>query len=106
MIKFIAKQKITTSKSHECETRFIKNASHLPPLLTHKTHKTRRQSLFSAIESSMNGGALSITGLGRDIESKAKEKHKIKRVDRLCSNPHLHRDIQFTYTRMTCLLDG
>ncbi|MGI2111961.1 IS4-like element ISShfr1 family transposase, partial [Shewanella frigidimarina] len=75
-------------------------------LVTPLMHKTRRQSLFSAIESSMNGGALSITGLGRDIESKAKEKHKIKRVDRLCSNPYLHRDIEFIYTRMTCLLVG
>jgi len=52
-------------------------------------HKTRRQSLFSAIESSMDGGALSITGLGRNLESKTKEKHKIKRVDGLCSNPYL-----------------
>jgi hypothetical protein len=30
--------------------------------------------LFAAIESSMNGGSLSITGLGRDIESKAMKK--------------------------------
>jgi len=71
--------KITSSQCHECKTRFIKMplTCHPPPL-TQKAHKTRRQSLFSAIESSMNGGALSITGLGRDIESKAKEKHKIK----------------------------
>jgi hypothetical protein len=31
----------------------------------HRTHKTLRFSLFAAIESSMNGGSLSITGLGR-----------------------------------------
>ncbi len=30
----------------------------------------------------------------------------IKRVDRLCSNEHLHRDITFIYTRMRCLLVG
>ena len=69
-------------------------------------HKTLRLSLFAAIESSMNGGSLSITGLGRNITNKAKEKHKIKRVDRLCSNSHLHREIEFIYTRMTCLLVG
>ncbi|WP_351017553.1 IS4 family transposase [Shewanella sp. AC91-MNA-CIBAN-0169] len=69
-------------------------------------HKTRRQSLFSAIESAMNGGSLSITGLGRDIQSQAMDKHKIKRVDRLCSNGHLHRDIEFIYTRMIYLLVG
>lgn len=34
------------------------------------------------------------------------EKHKIKRVDRLCSNIYLHRDIEFIYTRMTYLLVG
>ncbi|EDP99362.1 ISSfl3 ORF [Shewanella benthica KT99] len=52
----------------------------------------------------MNGGSLSITGLGRDIDSNALEKHKIKRVDRLCSNTKLHRDIKLIYTRMAYLL--
>ena len=75
-------------------------------LVTPLMHRTRRQSLFSSIESSMNGASLSITGLGREIESKAMEKHKIKRVDRLCSNTYLHRDIEFIYTRMTYLLVG
>lgn len=73
-------------------------------LVTPLMHKTRRLSLFSAIESSMNGGSLSITGLGRNIDSNALEKHKIKRVDRLCNNPNLHRDIEFIYTRMAYLL--
>ena len=34
----------------------------------------------------------------------ALEKHKIKRVDRLCSNTKLHRDIKLIYTRMAYLL--
>ncbi|WP_394203414.1 IS4 family transposase [Shewanella waksmanii] len=75
-------------------------------LVTPSMHKTRRQSLFAAIQSSMNGAALSITGLGREINSKTLEKHKIKRVDRLCSNGNLHRDIAFIYTRMAYLLVG
>ncbi len=75
-------------------------------LVTPMMHKTRRLSLFTAIESSMNGGSISVTGLGRDIDSKAMEKHKIKRVDRLCSNTHLHRDIEFIYSRMAYLLVG
>ena len=75
-------------------------------LVTPLMHKTRRQSLFAAIESSMNGGSLSVTSLGRNIDSKAMEKHKIKRVDRLCSNANLHRDIEFIYTRMAYLLVG
>jgi hypothetical protein len=102
VIKFIAKQKLPRVNAMNAKQVLSKCLSLVTPLM----HKTRRQSLFSAIESSMNGGALSITGLGRDIESKAKEKHKIKRVDRLCSNPYLHRDIEFIYTRMTCLLVG
>jgi hypothetical protein len=56
---------ITTSKCHECETRFIKMPIVCHPPLTQKAHKTLRLSLFAAIESSMNGGSLSITGLGR-----------------------------------------
>ena len=48
------------------------------PPLTQKAHKTRRFSLFADIESAMYGGSLSITGLGRNITNKAKEKHKIK----------------------------
>ena len=75
-------------------------------LVTPLMHKIRRQSLFSAIESSMNGSSLSITGLGRNIDGKAMEKHKIKRVDRLCSNANLHRDIEFIYSRMAYLLVG
>jgi hypothetical protein len=54
----------------------------------------------------MSDGSLSIIGLGREIESKAMEKHKIKRVDRLCSNTNSHSDIEFIYTRMTYLLVG
>ncbi|SQH75360.1 transposase [Shewanella benthica] len=75
-------------------------------IVTPLMHKTRRQSLFAAIESSMSGGTLSVTGLGRNIDNTAKEKHKIKRVDRLCSNANLHRDIEFIYTRMAYLLVG
>jgi len=73
-------------------------------LVTPLMHKTRRQSFHAAIESSMNGGSLSITGLGRNIDSKTSEKHKIKRIDRLCGNTHIHRDIELTYARMAYLL--
>ncbi|MGI2227429.1 IS4 family transposase [Shewanella frigidimarina] len=75
-------------------------------LVTPLMHKTLRFSLFTAIESSMNGGSLSITRLGRNITNKAKEKHKIKRVDRLCNNTNVHREIELVYTRMACLLVG
>ncbi len=67
-------------------------------------HKTRRLSLFAAIESAINGGSLSITGLGRNIDNKAKEKHRIKRVDRLCNNINLHGEINAIYQQMNVLL--
>ena len=69
-------------------------------------HKMRRLSLLSAVESVMNGGALSVTGLGRNITSTAAEKHQIKRVDRLCSNTKLHQEIGTTYSAMATLLAG
>jgi hypothetical protein len=102
VIKFIAKQILPRVNAMNAKHVLSKCLSFVTPLM----HKTLRLSLFAAIESSMNGGSLSITGLGRNITNKAKEKHKIKRVDRLCSNSHLHREIEFIYTRMTCLLVG
>ncbi|GAD90023.1 hypothetical protein VHA01S_031_00360 [Vibrio halioticoli NBRC 102217] len=75
-------------------------------LVTPTMHKMRCLSLFSAVESVMNGGALSVTGLGRNITSKAGEKHQIKRVDRLCSNTKLHQEIGTTYCGMAALLAG
>ncbi|WP_084660005.1 hypothetical protein [Vibrio sonorensis] len=54
----------------------------------------------------MSGSALSVTALGRQIKSRAKEKHQINRVDRLCSNPNLHYEIDGTYCRLAALLVG
>lgn len=72
--------------------------------VTPSMHKTRRLSLFAAIESAINGGTLSVTGLGRNIDNKAKEKHRIKRVDRLCNNINLHSEINAIYQQMNTLL--
>ena len=69
-------------------------------------HKTRRLSFFAAIESTLNGGALSVTGIGRNINNNAFEKHRIKRVDRLCSNVHLQQEIPLIYSRMCASLMG
>lgn len=61
-------------------------------------HKIRRLSLFCAEQSVMNGADLSVTGLGRNIDNKALEKHRIKRVDRLCNNSYLRREIESIYS--------
>ena len=60
--------------------------------VTPTLHKIRRSSLFAAIESTINGGVLSVTGLGRNIDNSAYEKHRIKCVDRLCGNVHLQQE--------------
>jgi hypothetical protein len=52
-------------------------------------HKMRRLALVECINSIVNGNSLTVTIMGRGIESKTFEKHSIKRSDRLCSNDHL-----------------
>ncbi|MEO9947204.1 IS4 family transposase [Paraglaciecola sp.] len=49
-------------------------------------------SLFTAAKSVVNGSALALTALGRNVASDngVIEKHCIKRVDRLLGNPRLH----------------
>ncbi|KKO47499.1 transposase, partial [Arsukibacterium sp. MJ3] len=69
-------------------------------------HKVRRLSLFAAIESTINGGVLSVTGLGRNIDNAAHEKHRIKRVDRLCSNVNLQQEIPLVYSKMCAVIVG
>jgi hypothetical protein len=52
----------------------------------------------------MSGQALTVTSLGRGIQSQAHEKHAIKRADRLCSNQHLLAQIPMIYQRFCTLL--
>jgi len=58
--------------------------------VTPKMHARRRTSLISSIESLLNGASATVTNLGRGINSRANEKHRIKRADRLLSNANLH----------------
>jgi hypothetical protein len=68
--KFIAKQILPRVNTMNAKHVLSKCLSLVTPLM----HKTLRTSLFAAIESSMNGGPLSITGLGSNITNKAKAK--------------------------------
>jgi hypothetical protein len=66
-------------------------------------HTLRRDVLNACILAAIEGQRLSVTGLGRAIDSQAKEKHCIKRADRLLSNRNLyseHRDIYQTITHL------
>jgi hypothetical protein len=53
-------------------------------------HGRRRTALEAMVWSAITGQELTVTGLGRSMESEAKEKHCIKRADRLLSNANLH----------------
>ena len=72
--------------------------------VTPSMHKIRRQSLHDMILSTLCGAALSVTSLGRTINSNTTEKHQIKRADRLCSNAHLQQEPRDIYSRLSVTL--
>jgi len=55
-------------------------------------HKTRRTALEAMVQSTLIGRRLTVTDLGRSIQSSTSHKHNIKRADRFLSNPHLDRE--------------
>lgn len=61
-------------------------------VVTKNMHQTRKKALFSCVESILNGADTTVTSIGRGINSKAFEKHNIKRADRLLSNKKLSTD--------------
>jgi hypothetical protein len=66
-------------------------------------HAARRNALMEGVLAAIGERRLSVTGLGRAIESDAQEKNCIKRADRLIGNKHLHRefrDVYFVFTRL------
>ncbi|SDY52503.1 hypothetical protein [Nitrosomonas sp. Nm33] len=69
-------------------------------------HAAHRNVLSIAVLATIESRHLSITGLGRAIDSDAKEKHCIKRADRLIGNTHLYREFRDVYTSFTHLIIG
>lgn len=69
--------------------------------VTPNMHKARRKSLYALVTSLISGAKLSVTSLGRNINSSSTEKHQIKRSDRLLSNHHLHNEIATSYSMLT-----
>lgn len=53
-------------------------------------HRVRGASVVAAVEGLLNGGRLTLSHLGRALSGDGRTKHKIKRIDRLLGNPHLH----------------
>ena len=69
-------------------------------------HKTRLTALEECLLAAIDGRRLSVTGIGRSISSSAKEKHCIKRADRLLSNHHLAAEREDIYQAMIMLMVG
>jgi hypothetical protein len=69
-------------------------------------HKKRREALSVNVKAALDGQSLTVTHLGRAISSKAKEKHCIKRADRLLSNSHLHAERLRIYSTVSEMLIG
>lgn len=60
-------------------------------------HRGRAASLSAAVEGLLWGGRLTLSHLGRSLRGAARTKHKIKRVDRLLGNAHLHSERRAIY---------
>lgn len=69
-------------------------------------HKTRRTALEANVMAALTGQRLTVTDLGRSIQSQVSHKHNIKRADRLLSNVHLHQETLSIYRALCHQLVG
>jgi hypothetical protein len=69
-------------------------------------HATRRTALGSMVWAAVQCRTLTVTALGRALESQAREKHTIKRADRLLSNGTLQGELIGIYGHWISRLVG
>lgn len=69
-------------------------------------HSARRHALKVTVLAAIDERRLSVTGLGRAIDSDAKEKHCIKRADRLIGNEHLYAESRDVYGAFAKVIIG
>ena len=60
-------------------------------------HKKRLRSLMLATKTVLDGSDLTLTKIGRALETNTTVKHAIKRIDRLLGNRNLHREKDAIY---------
>lgn len=70
------------------------------PLVSPNMHKTRRNAVAACVQSLAQGNLSTVTNIGRGIQSEAFEKHRIKRSDRVLSNPHFQQESLSLYAHM------
>jgi len=69
-------------------------------------HATRREALSVVVSAAIKERRLSVTGLGRAIDSDAIEKYCIKRSDRLIGNRHLYHEFHDVYHSFSLIILG
>lgn len=69
-------------------------------------HSTRRTALEALVWAAVQSQTLTVTGLGRALSGTAREKHCIKRADRLLSNAHLQEECPALYSALARKLVG
>ena len=69
-------------------------------------HAARVAVVLAAVDALVRGGRLALTALGQRLESSASVKHRIKRIDRLLGNWHLHRELPVWYAALARRLLG
>jgi len=69
-------------------------------------HQLRQTALEANVFAALFGRRLTVTDLGRSIQSETSHKHNIKRADRLLSNPHLHAERLDIYGALSVLIVG
>lgn len=64
-------------------------------------HATRLQSVMDVASALQRSQDLTMASMGRKISSDSKVKNKIKKVDRLESNKHLHKELEIFYSSLS-----
>lgn len=69
-------------------------------------HFKRLTVLMAIVGSALHGGRLTLSALGRSLDSRSAVRHRIKRVDRLLGNARLHEERLLFYKLLCNLLIG
>lgn len=69
-------------------------------------HRARIKAFSQTVATAAKHRVLNLTELGRERDSRAKEKHSIKQVDRLLGNTHLHGERLHLYQRLAFFAIG
>jgi hypothetical protein len=70
---------------------------HLCVAVAGQVHAARRRLMLAAVDSLLRGNRLTLTELGRQLDSTAAYKHRIKTIDRFVSNHRTHDDVARWY---------